>query len=288
MIYLDRFHFPTKREDEGYFTCNNKANANVHQSTYPFVLFRERQMPFDLEFDDITIFCGDNGSGKSTILNVISETLGLKRDTLYNRSQFFDDYIELCDYQLVEKIPSNSRTITSDDVFERVMNIRRLNCGIDDKRQELIEQYIENNQPGADTLLHSLDDYGRWKDVHDARHGQNTTQYLRERLVRNYEERSNGESALSYFVDAIGDGGLYLLDEPENSLSPQHQLDLKYFIEDSVRNHCCQFIISSHSPFILSLRKALIYDIDSVPIAVREWDELECVRIYKDFFNGNI
>lgn len=98
------------------------------------------------------------------------------------------------------------------------------------------------------------------------------------------EERSNGESSLSLFVDAIRDNALYVLDEPENSLSPQNQLQLKYFIEDSVRNHGCQFIISTHSPFLLSLKSARIYDIDSVLVRECRWTELPSVKVYKDFF----
>ena len=63
-----------------------------------------------------------------------------------------------------------------------------------------------------------------------------------------------------YFTEKILDGGLYLLDEPENSLSPQKQLELLQFLEDSVRFYDCQFIIATHSPFLLSLKGARIYD----------------------------
>ena len=288
MIYLNTFHIASKSEEESYFSYSRRARLTVYQSTYPFVIFRERQMPHDFQFRDITVFCGDNGSGKSTILNLISEKLALKRDSMYNRSDFFDDYLDICRYSANGRISPDSRIITSDDVFNRILQIRRLNYGIDDKRQVLIDRYIENNGENVDTLLHGLDDYERWKEIYDARHKQNMSQYIRNRLVRNYEERSNGESALSFFVDAIADGGLYLLDEPENSLSPRHQLDLKYFIEDCVRHHGCQFVISTHSPFLLSLRGALIYDIDSIPVTVKKWDELECVKVYRDFFLGNI
>ena len=66
-----------------------------------------------------------------------------------------------------------------------------------------------------------------------------------ENLMRNIQERSNGESALAYFVDSIQSDTLYLLDEPENSLSAGNQLKLKYFIEDCMKNYGCQFIIST-------------------------------------------
>ena len=110
------------------------------------------------------------------------------------------------------------------------------------------------------------------------------SRFLKENLMRNIQERSNGESALSYFVDSVQENALYLLDEPENSLSPQNQLQLKYFIEDSVRSYGCQFVISTHSPFLLSLRGALLYNIDETPPAERKWTELECVKAYHDFF----
>ena len=80
---------------------------------------------------------------------------------------------------------------------------------------------------------------------------------------------------------------LWVLDEPENSLSAQNQLQLKYFIEDCVRNHGCQFIISTHSPFLLSLEHALIYDIDDEPPREKRWTELESVRTYFEFFRDN-
>lgn len=293
MIYLRSFHFPSRDEDEYYFNVHNK-NFNkknfrtCYTTKYPFGMFCERGLPDAFEFRDITIFCGNNGSGKSTILNVIAEKLNLKRNSPFNRSDFFDDYVGLCHYELEEPLSLDSSVITSDDVFERVLDIRRVNDGIDNKREDLLREWLENNSDGADTNLHGLDDYDRWKKVKDSRSKKlSQSQFIRSRLVRNVEERSNGESALSLFVDAIADDALYLLDEPENSLSPSNQLELKYFIEDCVRNHGCQFIISTHSPFLLSLKGARIYDIDSIPVRISRWTDLECVKVYKEFFEEN-
>ena len=87
-----------------------------------------------------------------------------------------------------------------------------------------------------------------------------------------------------YFTQKIEEGRLYLLDEPENSLSPQRQMDLAQFIEDSVRFYACQFVIATHSPFLLALRSARIYDLDADPPRVRPWTALKNVRAYYDFF----
>ncbi len=287
MVYLQSFQMPTREEEENYFIYSQdaKAKRTCYDTKYPFNLFRYRELPLFF-FGDITIFCGNNGSGKSSILNVIAEKLALERNAPFNRSDFFEDYVELCDYQLDRAIPKESKIITSDGVFEKVLDIRRINDGIDSKRSDLIDEYIAENSPDAEpNQLRGLDDYDRWKRVSDMRNrNRSQSRFLKENLMRNIQERSNGESALSYFVDSIQENALYLLDEPENSLSPQNQLQLKYFIEDSVRNFGCQFVISTHSPFLLSLRGAHIYDIDDTPPTEKKWTELDCVKVYHDFF----
>ena len=80
------------------------------------------------------------------------------------------------------------------------------------------------------------------------------------------------------------DNALFLLDEPENSLSPAKQQELVKFIEDSARFFGCQFVIATHSPFVLAIRGAKIYDLDEEPVDVKRWTELENVRAYYDFF----
>ena len=67
----------------------------------------------------------------------------------------------------------------------------------------------------------------------------------------------------------------------------KRQIELKSFIEDSIRFFGCQFIISTHSPFLLSMRGAKIYDLDENPVAVKQWTELENIRIYREFFTSN-
>lgn len=75
-----------------------------------------------------------------------------------------------------------------------------------------------------------------------------------------------------------------LLDEPENSLSPEYQQQLVHFIEDSVRFFNCQFVIATHSPFLLSMKNSKIYNLDEMPMKVCSWTELPNVRAYHDFF----
>ena len=170
MIYLQSFQMPTRRDEEIYFAPGNvKAMRTCYTTKYPFDLFRYRELP-EFYFTDITIFCGNNGSGKSSILNVIAEKLQLERSAPFNRSDFFEDYVDLCDYRLDKAIPRESKIITSDGVFERVLDIRRINDGIDSKRADLIDEYIAENSPNAKpNLLQGMDDYDRWKRVSDMR-----------------------------------------------------------------------------------------------------------------------
>ena len=102
--------------------------------------------------------------------------------------------------------------------------------------------------------------------------------------IKNFSGKSNGESAYLFFTNAIKENALYLLDEPENSLSPVLQDKLASFIEDSVRFYGCQFIISTHSPFMLALKGAKIYDLDSEKVEAKDWTELENIRFCHDFF----
>lgn len=292
MIFLKSFCLPGREKEEGVFEpCSPyfipRTSRTVNASYYPFGIFRYRDVP-ELRFSEITIFCGDNGSGKSTLLNVIAEKIGLSRGVRYNRSEFFEDYTRLCDASFDKEPPRESSIITSDDVFDYMLELRHINDGIDRRREELVDEWLKVRDPmrepdDPEFLLHGIDDFERFKHVSSARRGTQSS-FLRKNLIKNIREQSNGESALDYFVSRIKDGTLCLLDEPENSLSSANQIRLKYFLEDSARHHGCQFVISTHSPFLLSLARAKIYDLDCDPPCEKKWTELENIRTYRDFF----
>ena len=139
MIYLSSFHFPSADVEFGFF---NSQKLTCYDSFYPFQVLSRRHLEL-LEFEPVTILYGGNGSGKTTVLNIIAETLHLKREALYNRSSFFEDYIRYCDYDLAASFPEASRVITSDDVFNYMLNLRSLNEGIDEKREELFQEFLD-------------------------------------------------------------------------------------------------------------------------------------------------
>ena len=272
MLYLSKFSFPDV-EKEYDFIMGLKRTC--YDTVYPFQILSRHQLT-RLDFEPVTILYGGNGSGKTTALNVIAEKMAR-----YNRSNFYEDYLGLCAFETVHKITKDSCVITSDDVFDFMLNIRNINDGVDCKREELFQDYMDAKY--AKFQMKSLDDYEQLKKVCMAR-SKTQSKYVRENLSGNVREHSNGESALMYFTDKIKESGLYLLDEPENSLSPDKQQELLQFLEDSVRFYNCQFVISTHSPFLLSMRGAKIYDLDEEPVDVRKWTQLGNVRAFYDFF----
>lgn len=64
-------------------------------------------------------------------------------------------------------------------------------------------------------------------------------------------------------------------------------MELVGFIEDSACFFGCQFLIATHSPFVLAIKQAKIYDLDEDPVDVKRWTELENVRVYYDFFTDH-
>lgn len=277
MIYLSHFSFPDI-EREYSFLMGIKRTC--YDTFYPFQVLSKRGLRM-LDFEPVTILYGGNGSGKTTALNIIAQKTEIARDSPYNRSNFFEDYLQMCDFETREPIPGDSRIITSDDVFDFVLNLRCLNDGITGKREELFEEYLENKY--AHFRMKSLEDYEQLKKVHMARR-KTQSRYVRENVMDNVREHSNGESAFLYFSEKIRENGLYLLDEPENSLSPSRQQELAKFLEDSARFFGCQFVISTHSPFLLAMRGAKVYDMDEDVVDVKRWTQLAGVRAYFDFF----
>lgn len=280
MVYLKSFSLLTDFQ-EG--TILEIESRRIFNSVYPLHIFPIKDFK-DISFKEITIFYGGNGSGKSTLLNIIASKIAASRKSPIDKGAFFDLYVNRCEYEMSIEDPMEIKAITSDDVFDYLLDIRSINTSVNRRKERLSQEFLQNKfSDGFD----SFGEYERIKEVTDAK-TKTMSRYVRERLANNnIIEHSNGESALFFWEREIKENGIYILDEPENSLSAENQIKLMKFIEESVRFYHCQFIISTHSPFLLAMRDAKIYNLDSLPVKTQKWTTLPNVRLYYDFFKEN-
>ena len=276
MRYLTRFYFTSGGTESDFFY---RQKLRCYDSYYPFGFLPQKGVE-KLEPGDVTILYGGNGSGKTTLLNVMAEKLGASRMAAYNRTPFFEEYLKGCEAE-IEKDPGICQIITSDDVFDYMLDVRMRNEGIGSKREERFQDFYKYQK--TPKHFSSIDDLEEVRASLLA-NSKTKSQYVRRTLPDNVREYSNGESGYRYFVNNIKENGLYFLDEPENSLAPARQQDLAQFLEESVRFYNCQFIVATHSPFLLAIRGARVVDMDAEPVRVRDWHELPGIQVYYDFF----
>lgn len=276
MIYLKNFQLLSEKE-EYHLLLDEKRR--IFNTIYPFHLFALDQ-PLNFEFEPITIFYGDNGCGKSTLLNIIALKLQAERKTTIDKGIYFKNYVSHCSYRLQNQDQLREiKMITSEDIFDYLIDIQAINSSVHRKKDELCEEFLNYKYQDSSNFIH---DYEQLKNKVDA-NKKTMSAYVRDHLkTNNIISQSNGETALLFWEKEIQKNAIYILDEPENSLSATNQLKLKKFIEDSVRFFNCQFIISTHSPFLLHLNHAIIYDLND--FCKKEWSQLDSIQTYYQFF----
>ena len=291
MIYLDQFTIPDEKTEDhiSHVQACDYWQKGYTENRYPCEVFTDRGLQ-SLDFSTVTILYGGNGSGKSTLLNLIAEKLHLNRLAPFNKSAIFNYYLEHCEFWPAfdddgeeTDIPEKSRIITSDDVFDYMLNIRTNNESIE-KSVQMARDYKEKLAFKETIKMKGLEDYERVREQLEARR-LSGRKYVQKYVGEGVRPKSNGETALRFFDSRIEDDILCLLDEPENSMSPRFQIELVKNIEEMAKYCGCQFIIATHSPFLLAIENAKIYNLDSTPISLAKWWELENPRIYFEFFD---
>ena len=137
MKYLDSFTLASERDEIDYLWSFGKTDMQCYSQTnvYPFKIFPQKGLD-RLDFEPITIIYGGNGSGKSTILNLIAEKLNLERTAPFNNTPYIGEYLNFCKVRLSfgKNAPKGSKIITSDGVFDSLLDIRAINEGVDRRR----------------------------------------------------------------------------------------------------------------------------------------------------------
>lgn len=200
-----------------------------------------------LEFlKPVTFFIGDNGTGKSTLLRSIAQACNIHIWEDEERTRFRFNRFEDALYSCI---------------------------GIEWKGEPV---------PGAFFASEIFHHFTRVLDEWAAADPGVLHHFGSESLVA----KSHGQSHMAYFSNRFRIRGLYLLDEPENALSPRMQLDLLKLFRQFGSRMNAQFIIASHSPILLAYPDADIYSFDSSPIRKVMYEETDYYRIYRDFLNN--
>jgi len=200
----------------------------------------------------ICLFAGENGTGKSTLLEAIAAHYGFSREG--GNRNFRVDTTE-----------SNH----SIDPLVRAMRLSftvRTGAGFFLRAESLFNAISEMDrmdaEPGAAPPINT---YYRGKSLHSRSHGEAFLTILHSKFQRN---------------------GLFLLDEPEAALSPQRQLAFLVLIHDVLKKHKdAQFIISSHSPVLLGYPDAQIFSFDGDRIHEASYEEIAATQIVRRFVN---
>lgn len=244
-------------------------------NAYPYNVFRKMAGEVYV-FNSMTILYGNNGSGKSTLLNLIANKLnitGAEGLTNNGYNQYPLEYISDCSYNLGENksdgesdiTPQNSLYIKSEDILYEIKKIQQ--------EAVLKEGYL---------YQHSKLGYTK-EQLEKLKHSPQMYKQIEIMKFAN-EKYSNGETSMQLFDEYLAPNGLYLLDEPETSLSPANQIKLAEEINKLARYFNCQFIIATHSPFMLGTLNARIYNLDAPLLRTYKWTELENVRFFYEFF----
>lgn len=292
-MFLERFILPDAEKEKDLIRArmaHNGGRFGYIDNTYPCHIFPPKGMR-EINFDKITILYGGNGSGKSTLLNLIANKLELNRVSPFNSSELFESYTKACKYEIGfdeegfrYRIPNGSRIICSDDIFDYMLTVRTNNVDIAENIEDGREKWAQLKF-GKTIKFSGMEDYEALRlQVMARSKSLSRRQFIRRTVGTEVKLNSNGETALEYFDMKMKNDTLYCLDEPENSLSPKYQMELASMLENMAHYCGCQLIVATHSPFLLAMSGARIYDLDENPVDIKNWWELENPKMYYEFF----
>ncbi len=223
----------------------DKISRDSYLRTIPALQFNGR-----VEFtNNLTFFVGENGTGKSTLLEAIAVAYGFSAEggtRNYNFSTY-DSHSEL--HKAIALSKGFKKPVFS--YFLRAESFYNVASKAEEYRRDsaMSEAYYYRNSGG-----------------------------------KSYHNQSHGESFLAMAQGNFQPGGLYLLDEPEAALSPQRQLTLLIEMERLAKLGA-QFIVASHSPILLGIPGAQILSFDDGIIHECEYEETESYQVTEMFIN---
>jgi predicted ATPase len=213
---------------------------------YPFNLPTFQQTRSLLFRSPVTFFAGENGTGKSTLLEAICRKCGIHIWEGARRRRF--------------KINPHEK-----DLY-RAVDVR----------------WTDGAVPGSFFSSELFQNFARLLDEWAAA----TPEVLRYFGGESLMTQSHGQSLMSFFKARYRIEGLYLLDEPETALSPKSQIELLHVLKAASESGHAQFIIATHSPILMACPGAKIYGFDETPIREINYEETEHYKIYRSFMEN--
>lgn len=234
-IYIEKI-----RKKEGHDTCSDR---------YPYNIPAIRTL-YELEFrKPVTFLVGENGMGKSTLIEAIAVKAGFNPEGGSRNFRF-------------------ATKATHSDLSDRLVLTRSYRRNKDGYFLRAESYY------NVATEIDTLDEVkGAGTPVKDYYGG------------RSLHEQSHGESFMALLLNRFYGNGLYLLDEPEAALSPARQLVLLTRMNELVCQDS-QFIIATHSPIIMAYPDADIYVISESGIQLTAYEETEHYRLTRYFLDN--
>ena len=240
---------------------------------FPFSLPLVRGLG-ELRFESpVTILIGDNGSGKSTLLEALACAVGsitvgsesVRTDPTLAAQRRLARALKLT----WNRKPTRGFFLRAEDFFAYAQGVNEMREAHAREIAAIDEEYRGAGRSGTAAGLAKMP---HARELHD--------------LQRHYgdglDAQSHGESFMALFRKRLVPRGLYLLDEPEAPLSPTRQLALLAMIQQEVARDS-QFIIATHAPILMALPGATILSLDGGAPRPIPFDEIEHVRLLRDF-----
>jgi len=230
---------------EDLFIKSISVEENIIKDSYLYQIPAVRHlMKEPLKFDrKVTFLIGENGTGKSTIIEALALCCGFNAEGGTKNFSFSTNntHSDLHEHMIVGKGKH-----FKDGFFLRAESFYN------------VASYIDE-----------LDKGGGGRPIIDSYGG--VSLHL----------QSHGESFMALIRNRFSGNGLYLLDEPEAAISPERLMQLLVRIHDLEKDS--QFIISTHSPILMSYPGARIYELDDEGIRPVEYKETRHYQITRDF-----